>query len=252
MKKDYIISLLVHLGFFALIIIFSASTGKAKMPKLGERVTVSMHDNLPKGLTQPQMPNLEMPSRSAASVIPEPDPVKLASITKKEKLKPKPKPKPKEEKKVEKKPEKKQTQPKEETKDTKPPEDDKKVEDENLPSGSNIEFAAADGAGDSNDPTGGPLGEYYLSYDFAYAASKIKRNWSNPVKSNSPIACVVYFQITKNGKIQGAIIKESSGNNMFDKYAELAVKSTSKLPSLPQDFPDNEVLGINLTFTHRP
>jgi TonB family protein len=248
MKKDYVISLLVHLGFFALIIIFSASTGKAKMPKLGGRVTVSMHDNLPKGLNQPQMPNLEMPSRSVDTRTIEAEPVKLASITKKEKLKPKPKPKPKEEKK----PEVKKTQPKEQPKDTKPPEDEKVVDDENQPSGSSIEYAAADGSGDNNNAASGPLGEYYLSYDFGYAVSKIKRNWNNPVKSNSVISCVIYFQVTKDGEIQGVVIKESSGNNMFDKYAEMAVKGTSKLPSLPQSFPDNEVLTVNLTFSHRP
>lgn len=234
MRTDYLISLLVHLAILAIIIIFSAGSARSNIPNLGETVPVTMYDKLP----GPKMPNLAVPAAASDNGGMKEEPVKLASITKKEKLapkketnttKPKSKPKPK---------------------DT-PKEQPKESGKGDNPSGEGVEMAVTDGGGDSGD-VGGPLGQYYLSYDFNFVKNRISQNWNNPIRSNSPISCVIYFQITKDGEIKGITVKRTSGNDLFDRYAELAVRATKTLPPLPQSFPENEVLSINLTFTHRP
>jgi TonB family protein len=236
MSKDYLISLLIHLGVFAIIVIFSASSGRAKLPKPGEFVKVGLVDRI-----KAKMPALQQPSSAFDDGGFEPEPVKLAYNTKKVEIK-KPEPKPKE---TEKEPEEKppsQTKPKpaEETQADAPPD------------GAGLEIGSENSEFAEGDFANGPLGEYYLAYDFSYVVSKIKRNWSNPVSSNAEIACVVYFQITKDGNIQGAVVEKTSGNRFFDDYARQAVAATKKLPALPHDFPDNEVLTVHLTFRHRP
>ncbi len=243
--RDLVISLLVHLALLAVIIIFSTGTSRAELPDLGPSVRVGLVESAPSA--GPKMPALEMPSESFADAGFEPDPVVLKSKTEKEKIK---KPEPKPEKKE---PEKKSEPKKETTKqaEKQEPREDQKLAEAGGQTGSGLELSA-DGSGSNEDLYGGPLGEYYLAYNFSYVTSKISRNWNNPVKSNSEISCVIYFQITKNGDIQGVTVKKSSGISLFDRYAELAVKATDKLPPLPQDFPENEVLAINLTFRHRP
>ncbi len=236
MSKDYLISLLIHLGVFAIIVIFSAGSGRAKLPKPGEFVKVGLVDRI-----KSPMPALQRPSSAFDDGGFKPEPVKLAAKTEKVKIK-KPEPKPKETiKEPEKKPQP-QTKPKpaEETQADAPPD------------GAGLEIGSDNGEFAKGDFANGPLGEYYLAYDFSYVVSKIKRNWSNPVSSNAEIACVVYFQITKDGNIQGAVVEKSSGNRFFDDYARQAVASTTNLPPLPLDFPDNEVLTVHLTFRHRP
>ena len=236
MSKDYLISLLIHLGLFAIIVIFSASSGRAKLPKPGEFVKVGLVNRI-----KSPMPSLQQPSSVFDDGGFEPEPVKLAAKTEKIKIKkPEPKPKPKETKKE---PEKK-TQPKEQSK---PAEESEAPAD-----GAGLEIGSESEGFAEGNFANGPLGEYYLAYDFSYVISKIKRNWSNPVTSNAEIACVIYFQITKDGNIQGAVVEKSSGNRFFDDYARQAVESTRKLPALPHDFPDNEVLTVHLTFRHRP
>jgi len=229
MSKDYLISLLIHLGVFAIIVIFSASSGRAKLPKPGEFVKVGLVDRL--------MPALKQPSRTFDDGGFEPEPVKLAYSTKKVEIK-KPEPKPKETKK--------------EPEEKPPPKPAEETQDEGPADGAGLEIGSENGEFAEADFANGPLGEYYLAYDFSYVVSKIKRNWSNPVSSNAEIACVIYFQITKDGNIQGAVVEKSSGNRFFDDYARQAVAATKKLPALPHDFPDNEVLTVHLTFRHRP
>jgi TonB family protein len=238
MSKDYLISLLIHLGLFAIIVIFSASSGRAKLPKPGEFVNVGLVDRI-----RSPMPALQQPSSAFDDGGFEPEPVKLAAKTEKIKIKkPEPKPKPKETKKESEKKSQQQTKPKpaEETQSNAPQD------------GAGLEIGSENGEFAEGNFANGPLGEYYLAYDFSYVISKIKRNWSNPVTSNAEIACVIYFQITKDGSIQGAVVEKSSGNRFFDDYARQAVAATGKLPSLPLDFPDNEVLTVHLTFRHRP
>lgn len=241
MRTDYFISLMAHLAILAIIIIFSAGSARSKLPPLGETVSVSMFNELPKGMNKPNMPSLAVPAAAADNSAMKEEPVKLASITKKETLK----------KKKETTTSKPKDQPKETPKEQ-PKEQPKESGEGDNPSGSGVAMTLTDANGAAGDVANGPLGDYYLSYDFSYATNRISQNWNNPVRSNSPISCVIYFQITKSGEINGIALKKSSGNALFDRYAEFAVRATKNLPPLPQSFPDNEVLGVNLTFTHRP
>lgn len=232
MSKDYLVSLLIHLGLFAVIVIFSAGPGRAKLPKPGEFVRVGLIDKAPA-----KQPVFKQPVGKFEDGGFEPEPVKLAYSKKKvEVKKPNPKPKPKETK--------------------------KEPEAKSEPSGNDQQKADREGAGleigsdggelaDANYANG-PLGEYYLAYDFNYAISMIRRNWDNPITSNAEISCVIFFQITKDGNIQGVVVEEPSPDRLFNAYAKRAVEATGKLPALPQDFPDNEVLTVHLTFRHRP
>lgn len=248
MKQDLAISLLLHVSVLAVIIIFSAKTGKASRPdlNLGQTVKVSMIQEVPKG--KPDMPVLNVPSMASADNSFVPEPVKLKSITKKEEIKIKePPPQKKTDAKPKEKPEKSKAVTNQKQTDQLADTDNK-----NRPSGSSMEMSVGGDETGTEGIANGPLGEYYLAYNFGIVRSRIRQNWSNPVKSNSEISCKVYFQVTKNGTIRGVIVSESSGHALFDKYAEMAVKATKKLPSLPQSFPDNEVLEVNMRFVHRP
>ena len=242
MKRDYAISLLIHLAVFAVVVIASASVGKASRPdlNLGPSVSVRMGENIPKGT--PDMPALQTPALAAVEDSYVPEPVKLQSITQKEEFK-KAKPEP------EKKPEKKPQKIKQEVKQSN---DLATVETKDQPSGSSMEMSVGGDEAGVEGVYNGPLGEYYLAYDFNYLRSRIRQNWNNPYRSNVEISCKIYFQVTKDGNIKGVVVSESSGIQIFDKYAKMAVEATKKLPSLPQSFPDNEVLEVNMRFVHRP
>jgi TonB family protein len=244
-KTDYLISFMIHIAVLATIIILSAGGGRASIPELGPVTTVSMTNQIPEGLLKPEMPSLQAPAAAADNRPVESEPIKLKSQTDKIEIeKPEPKSEPKKEPK--------------EIKEPPKPKDEQLADAGNShkeaeagPSGESMNISAA-GSPDGDGVPSGPLGEYYMAYDFNTVRWRIKQNWQNPIKSNVPISCKIYFQITKDGIIKGVAVRESSGNELFDRYAKLAVQSTGRLPSLPQSFPDNEVLGVNLTFTQRP
>ena len=263
LKQDLAISLMIHAALFALIVLLSVSVTRVAKPKLnlGPTVSVRMTEEIPRG--KPSQPSIKMPAIAKAEDSFTPEPVKLKSITEKAKIEiKKPPVEKKTETKADKPPEKK---PEDQPKVDKPPEnkdpnaqyakvDQNAAKDtaQNAPSGSSMEMDVGGSESGEEGVYSGPLGEYYLAYDFGYVRSRIRQNWTNPIKSNSEIGCKVYFQITKNGTIQGVVVSESSGQPLFDKYAELAVKETRKLPSLPQSFPENEVLEVYLKFVYRP
>ncbi len=88
-------------------------------------------------------------------------------------------------------------------------------------------------------------------YWFVQAFSKIERYWSNPVYSNEPLSCIIYFQVIRSGKIIDVKIEKSSGFDAFDRACETAVRLSEPLPPLPDDFTD-EIIGIHLEFPYVP
>lgn len=242
-SKDLLISLMIHLGVFALVVIASAGVSSANKASIdiGSVVQVSLPDKIPG-----RMPSFDVPSAAVSDPAFVADDVKLSSITEKEKIN-KPKPKPKQKTEPKKPPEQK---PKETFADAS--QTQKKSNDsgqkERESSGSGVDLEVTGSGGVEGAVSDGPLAEYYMSYPFDYVQRQIRRNWTNPVVSNARLHCVIYCQITKNGQIQGVAIKKSSGNNLFDRYARLAVESTGNLPDLPQHFPPNSVLEINFHF----
>ncbi len=88
-------------------------------------------------------------------------------------------------------------------------------------------------------------------YWFTQAFNKILRNWRNPVSSDVPIVCVVYFRVIKSGRVVDLKVVESSGIPSFDDACLRAVERASPFPPLPRQFSE-EVIGLTLPFKYEP
>ncbi len=108
---------------------------------------------------------------------------------------------------------------------------------ENLGSGSKFGGVAIDNA------------SFDYPYWFVQAFGKIERNWRNPVFSNQPLSCIIYFQVIRSGRIIKTEIEKSSGVDAFDGGCERAVNISQPLPPLPDQFAD-EIIGIHLEFPY--
>ncbi len=89
-----------------------------------------------------------------------------------------------------------------------------------------------------------PFPMYKISVD-----KKLRRNWSAPpVGSMSEVhEAVVVFQISRNGKVNGAKIEKSSGNQYFDLAALRAVYDSDPLPPLPREYRKGTLL-VHVSF----
>jgi TonB family protein len=67
-----------------------------------------------------------------------------------------------------------------------------------------------------------------------------KENLHQPVE--------IIIEIEKNGKISSLKVKQSSNSDTFDQAAVNALRLSSPLPNLPQDFP-NKNLEARFMFT---
>lgn len=83
---------------------------------------------------------------------------------------------------------------------------------------------------------------YYLTQVLSYISS----NWYKP-PSGEGTYCVIYFIISKSGRIIEEKVETSSGNSAFDRAALRAVMASNPLPPLPYDYYE-EKLGIHLRF----
>jgi TonB family protein len=75
---------------------------------------------------------------------------------------------------------------------------------------------------------------------------RIGGNWFRPQIANGA-AAVIYFRIQRDGTIAEAKVETSSGNGTFDRAALSAVKSSSPLNRLPNDYV-GPYLGVHLAF----
>jgi protein TonB len=75
---------------------------------------------------------------------------------------------------------------------------------------------------------------------------RIGSNWFRPQIANGA-AAVIYFRIQRDGTIVEAKVETSSGNGTFDRAALSAVKSSSPLNRLPNDYV-GPYLGVHLAF----
>jgi len=115
--------------------------------------------------------------------------------------------------------------------------DGQKDVSENLSSGSKFGGASIDNA------------SFDYPYWFVQAFGKIERNWRNPVFSNQPLTCIIYFQVIRSGRIIITEIEQSSGVAAFDGGCERAVSISQPLPPLPDQFAE-EIIGIHLEFPY--
>lgn len=83
---------------------------------------------------------------------------------------------------------------------------------------------------------------YYLTQILSFISS----NWYKPPVLEGT-HCIIYFVISKSGRIIDAKVEKSSENSAFDRAALRAVLASNPLPPLPFDFYE-EKLGIHLRF----
>ncbi len=115
---------------------------------------------------------------------------------------------------------------------------------------------AVPGAGAPGTTTDVPIGGSGVTGleggDFPYTIyiqgmqRRIGSNWFRPQIANGA-AAVIYFRIQRDGTISEAKVETSSGNGTFDRAALSAVKSSSPLNRLPNDYV-GPYLGVHLAF----
>jgi TonB family protein len=106
--------------------------------------------------------------------------------------------------------------------------------------GNGVGFADVEGAGFGSN--------YYVDV----MRTKIAEYWRNPVRgATSVIRSTIYFKIKKDGSIFDAFIEKPSGLNLFDQAALRSVLSADPLPPLPSEYTGKE-LGVHLEFEYIP
>ncbi len=106
--------------------------------------------------------------------------------------------------------------------------------------GEGVGFADVEGAGFGSN--------YYVDV----MRTKIAEYWRNPVRgATSVIRSTIYYKIKKNGKIVDAFIEKPSGLELFDQAALRSVLSADPLPPLPSEYTGQE-LGVHLEFEYIP
>jgi len=85
------------------------------------------------------------------------------------------------------------------------------------------------------------LGERYGAY-VNLMRDRIGQHWNTANVNSSPSQrCAVSFTIARNGSVSNVQVSQSSGNYLLDTSAKRAVLDSDPLPSLPADFPRNDV-----------
>ncbi len=109
--------------------------------------------------------------------------------------------------------------------------------------------------GDSSSPVGESQAFFNIQdYDLKPWARRvllsIQKNWVIPTATEKSVdqPAEIIIVIEKNGKISSIKVKQSSNSNTFDQAAVNALRLSSPLPNLPQDFP-NKNLEARFMFT---
>jgi len=92
-------------------------------------------------------------------------------------------------------------------------------------------------------------------FPFSYYLSAIERrvseNWLSAAGGREGgVSCVVYFRLSRNGRVSDLRVETPSGDSYFDRSALRAIKSAEPFPPLPRAF-DESWLGIHFTFTQK-
>jgi TonB family protein len=89
------------------------------------------------------------------------------------------------------------------------------------------------------------------SYYLAAIERKVSENWfSAQGGREGGISCVVYFRLSRNGRVDDLRVETPSGNAHFDRSALRAIRSADPFPPLPRAFGESW-LGIHFTFTQK-
>jgi colicin import membrane protein len=92
------------------------------------------------------------------------------------------------------------------------------------------------------------------SFEFTYylvlIRNKIASNWAPPAgltTSGQPVRAVVYFRVSRDGRLSAPRLETGSGAEFFDLSAVRAVQLSDPLPPLPLGFSGSE-LGVHFGF----
>ena len=86
-------------------------------------------------------------------------------------------------------------------------------------------------------------------YWFTQAFTKLSQNFRIPIAIDGAVACDVYFQVIKSGRVIEKKVVTSSGISQFDDACLAAIERSAPFPPLPREFLD-EIIGIYVTFTN--
>jgi len=68
----------------------------------------------------------------------------------------------------------------------------------------------------------------------ALIAQKVERNWTRPPEFHKGLVCTIRVRTVSSGEVVSAAVVRSSGNPLFDRSAEVAVRKATPLP-VPED-----------------
>ncbi|MEL6820750.1 MAG: TonB family protein [Calditrichota bacterium] len=87
-----------------------------------------------------------------------------------------------------------------------------------------------------------PFPEYLLLMQY-----RVERQWNPPRVNLAGKSALIFFRLSRTGKVAEAKVERSSGNFSFDQAALRAVYSADPLPPLP-DQSTMETLGVHFEF----
>ena len=89
------------------------------------------------------------------------------------------------------------------------------------------------------------------SYYLSAIERKVSENWfSSQGGREGGISCVVYFRLSRGGRVSDLRVETPSGNAYFDRSALRAIRSADPFPPLPRAFGESW-LGIHFTFIQK-
>ncbi len=109
------------------------------------------------------------------------------------------------------------------------------------------------GGGGKKGMTRGPITleggvEFPFGFYLDALQKKVERNWDPPnIRTKDAPKVVVFFLVDRSGNISGVNVETSSGMDLFDQKAVVAVKRSMPLPPLPAGF-KGDSLGVHYIF----
>ncbi len=236
MKKELIISLILHIGFLSAILLFGYPTSRVEgYPRVYQVGLVSL----------PRAVGGRKASPGKAAVAEKTSPGKKEQGISVKEVK-----KVQEQRKVEKTMKKEDEKTGTEQKGIKKEEEPKteQMSDEFGEEGYGEGDVIGEGVGFAQVEGVGFGSNYYVDI----MRARIAEYWRNPVRgATSVIRSTVYFKIKRDGTILDAFIEKPSGLNLFDQAALRSVLSADPLPPLPSEYTGEE-LGVHLEFEYIP
>lgn len=95
-------------------------------------------------------------------------------------------------------------------------------------------------------------GDFAFTYYLVLVRNKVAQNWTAPggLSSGGKVRCVVYFHISRDGRVAAVQLEQPSGVDYFDRSAQRAVTLADPLPPLPLGFPGSD-LGVHFGFEYQ-